>query len=223
MCSFLGGDYLKIKAILERIKNYPLVVDHEIQKYAILIPLLEIKGEIHLLFEVRAHHLHHQPGDVCFPGGRVEKEDSNEKESAIRETMEELCTPRNNISNVYPLTFFSPSPKRKIYTFVGQLIDPNKIFLDPNEVDEIFTVPLEYFLETEPEVFKVTLQAKPEKNFPYHLIVGGEAYDWGDETIDQYFYQYKDRVIWGLTAKILRQFINVLHKESADRTNDHSR
>lgn len=48
-------------------------------KYAVLLPLLEKEDGIHVLFEERSHKLRRQPGDICFPGGRIDKQDSNEQ------------------------------------------------------------------------------------------------------------------------------------------------
>jgi peroxisomal coenzyme A diphosphatase NUDT7 len=54
---------------------------------------------------------------------------------------------------------------------------------------------------------------KPDKNFPLELIVGGEDYNWRTSKIDEYFYQYEDKVIWGLTAKILSHFIELIKED----------
>src|SRR5699024_478299 len=114
-----------------------------------------------------------------------------------------------HILHVHPLQQMLPSPERKIYTFIGEIraetINPN-----PTEVADVFTVPLHYFLNTEPKTYEVTLEARPEKDFPFHLIVGGENYDWTHGKIDQHFYEYEGKVIWGLTAKIILDFIRSL-------------
>ena len=60
--------------------------------YAVLVPLVEQNGELCLLYEVRARTLRRQPGEVCFPGGLMEKGESPE-DCALRETWEELAIP----------------------------------------------------------------------------------------------------------------------------------
>jgi len=198
--------------VLNKLKNHrPTLYNEEnIKKYAVLLPLLEKNNETHLLFEVRSLNLRSQPGDVCFPGGGVEKNDTNEQHSAIRETAEELGISQANIYDVYPLDIMIPTPERMIYPFVGRL--ENGINLSPNkaEVAETFTIPLNYFLQTKPKKYNVTLEAIPENNFPYHLIVGGKNYNWRARKVNQYFYIYEDKVIWGLTAKIILNFISLL-------------
>ena len=62
-------------------------------QYSVLVPLVEREGGLSLLYEVRAGSLRRQPGEVCFPGGRLEGAESPE-ECALRETWEELGIPR---------------------------------------------------------------------------------------------------------------------------------
>ena len=64
-------------------------------EYAVLCPLLEQPDGVHLLFEVRAAQLR-QGGEVCFPGGRLESQETP-AECALRETEEELSIPRSQI------------------------------------------------------------------------------------------------------------------------------
>ena len=68
-----------------------------ITKYAVLLPLVKKEDGIHILFEERALTLNRQPGDICFPGGKVDFEDVNEEYTAIRETIEELGLKRDDI------------------------------------------------------------------------------------------------------------------------------
>jgi len=203
---------LDIDNIIQQVKNYEatLLNEKQIQNYAVLLPLLEKNGETHLLFEVRSMQMRSQPGDVCFPGGKVEKTDKDEKHGALRETSEELGIPIKQISDVYPLDVMALSLDRIIYPFIGKL--PPHIELQPNkhEVAEIFTIPVNFLLENKPKKYKVTLKAIPEEDFPYHLIVGGKDYDWSHRTIYQYFYTYGEYVIWGLTAKIILNFLHIL-------------
>lgn len=179
---------------------------------AVLLPLLNIQDETHVLFEVRSMQMRSQPGDICLPGGRIDKTDKSPKETAIRETMEELGISASNIEAVTPLDYIVNDSGRIIYPFVGKLLNYEQIKLNEAEVSEVFTVPLSYFLETEPEVYKVHFQVNPEKDFPFDLIVGGKDYKWNTGHIDELFYQYNGKVIWGLTAKILTHFVHLLKK-----------
>lgn len=203
---------MKPESILAKVKTRtPSILGSEnFSKYAILLPLIEKKGEIHVLFEVRSYELRRQPGEICFPGGRIDAEDKTEEETAIRETIEELGVKREDISNVSPLDYMVSPFGMMVYTYAG-FIDPSAEFaLNPPEVDSVFTVPLPFFLETKPKVYRINFDIQPEENFPYNLIAGGENYDWRTRTLDEYFYIYEDKVIWGLTARILSHFIEII-------------
>lgn len=68
----------------------------KIRRAAVLVPLIQKGGEYHVVFEVRAGSLKTQPGEICFPGGAVER-DETPKQAAIREAMEELLISRRQI------------------------------------------------------------------------------------------------------------------------------
>ena len=69
--------------------------------FAVLIPLIKKEDGYHVLFEVRARHLNKQPGEVCFPGGKVEPGETT-YEAAVRETTEELFIQREHIESSGP-------------------------------------------------------------------------------------------------------------------------
>jgi coenzyme A diphosphatase NUDT7 len=179
-------------------------------KYAVMLPLIQKDDGIHVLFEVRSLELRRQPGEICFPGGRIDPQDLDEKAAAIRETMEELGIEREGITGVFPLDFMISAFGMMIYPFVGFLNSPESIRPNLAEVGEIFTVPLTYFLKTDPEIYHINFKVEPEENFPFDLVIGGENYNWRTRALDEYFYTYEEKAIWGLTAKILSHFIDIL-------------
>ncbi len=180
------------------------------RKYGVLVPLVEINEEIHLLFEIRAKHLRSQPGDICFPGGKMDAEDPDPKACALRETEEELGLGRTVIQSVYPLDYLVSESGRMIYPFIGYVTDLDSLNMNHNEVADIFTVPLAFFQQTEPEQYQVKLKVQPEEDFPYDLIYNGEDYNWHTRRITESFYQYGEHAIWGLTAKIILHFLQLL-------------
>ncbi|WP_379968127.1 NUDIX hydrolase [Ectobacillus sp. sgz5001026] len=182
-------------------------------KFAILLPLIEINGCAHVLFEVRAHDLRRQPGEICFPGGKIEETDINECDTAIRETIEELGVQRESIQNVIPLDYIPSFFGSIMYPFVGVLKDYEQINYNLSEVAEVFTVPLSYFQDTPPDSYTISFNVEPEQGFPFHLINNGENYNWQTREVREYFYFYKDKVIWGLTARILKHFMDITGKD----------
>ena len=89
----------------------------------------------------------------------------------------------------------------------------NKNAYNADEVAEIFTVPLKFFMETEPAAYVNTVRLLPPDNFPYEQIPGGRNYHWRDGHKKVYFYYYKDWIIWGLTAYVLRGVMRTLKAE----------
>ncbi|WP_217586118.1 NUDIX hydrolase [Lentibacillus saliphilus] len=197
--------------IIQRLLYHtPTILGQEdYREYGILIPITNVDGEAHLLFEVRALNMRSQPGDVCFPGGRLEKIDANAQACAVRETCEELGISASHIKHVQALGYFI-SEGRMIHLFTGFVQDLSVIRPNQAEVDHVFTVPLTFFQETIPDLYQVAFEPIPEKNFPFDLIQGGENYNWHKRHLDELFYQYEDRVIWGLTAYIVTRFMKII-------------
>lgn len=182
-------------------------------RFSVLLPLIEKNGEVHILFEVRASHLRRQPDEVCFPGGKMDKGDRDERHCAIRETTEELGIAEEDIQQVVPLDYLVSAYGTIIYPFAGFIKNPNSIKPNEDEVGEIFTVPLSFFKETKPDIYKIHYHVQPEDGFPFELIVGGENYKWQTRHMEESFYHYDGKVIWGLTARILRHFLDVVEEK----------
>lgn len=180
-----------------------------LMKAAVLIPLVQVEGNTHILFEIRSSHLKRQPGEICFPGGKVEEGDSSEEETALRETGEELGLGLHDIELIDGLGILIPPYSSSIYSFVGKIKDYEKI--NPNEeVSEVFTVPLHFLLNYEPEIHYIRVNIHPEDDFPFDLIPDGREYKWRNVRLPEFFYRYEDKIIWGLTARILHEFIKLI-------------
>ncbi|THE11060.1 CoA pyrophosphatase [Bacillus timonensis] len=205
---------MEIDKIVNVVKNRtPSILGlGDFKRFSILLPLLKKDNEVHILFEVRSSQLRRQPGEICFPGGKMDSSDKDEKHTAIRETMEELGIKESAITDVSPLDFFVSPFGTIIYPFVGLINNPDEIHPNPGEVGEVFTVPLSFFQANPPQIFKVNFHVEPEENFPFNDIIGGENYKWQVRGMDECFYYYEDRVIWGLTAGILKHFLEVIEK-----------
>lgn len=194
----------KIKAKVQEIKPMPVDVKN---RFSVMIPLIKRDGEIHLIFEERAFTLRNQPGEISFPGGRIEKNETP-WDAALRETCEELLIEENDLE-IYSEGDFLVNPYAAIiYTFIGEIkkdffeISPSKA-----EVESIFTVPLSFFMETEPKSYTINLKVNRSEDFPYHLIPNSENYKFKRGKEEVLFYDYKGQIIWGFTAKMARRFV----------------
>ncbi|HMA60291.1 MAG TPA: NUDIX domain-containing protein, partial [Halanaerobiales bacterium] len=74
--------------IKKRIKNSQIKPLGVKAKYAVLVPMLRLEDKLHLIYEIRSEEIGTQPGEVSFPGGRIE-EGETAREAAVRETEEE--------------------------------------------------------------------------------------------------------------------------------------
>lgn len=178
--------------------------------FSVLLPLIQKEGELHIVFEVRSLNMRRQPGEVCFPGGMADEEDAHLRDTAIREMCEELGTTPEEVTDMWKFgTLLSPFGPR-IHAFVG-ILDREEDFIEnPDEVEESFTVPLSFFLGNDPVIHYIDISVRPRDGFPYGDIANGQTYEWQTIPYEENFYYYEDKVIWGLTAQILKDFVRTL-------------
>jgi len=179
---------------------------------AVLIPIFMTENGPEVLFCKRSMSLKHQPGDICFPGGRREGHEKG-LETALRETEEEIGIPANNVDVLGRTDFVVTTYAAIITPFVGIIknMTPNDVSLNPDEVEETFTIPLKYFMQTKPEEHYVNIYFDIPEDFPFDDIVGGKNYSWKKIRQPELFYYYKDYVIWGFTARIVNNLCQILN------------
>lgn len=181
------------------------------QYYAVLVPLVEKDGELHILYEVRAESLKRQPGEVCFPGGRIENNESAE-ECAVRETSEELNVKKSDIRIIAQMDFLHTYSNFTLYSLLG-VIDyevVSKAKVNPDEVKETFLVPVSFFAKNEPDMYYFDVLPNIGPDFPYDKINLKDGYNWrkGKSTVP--IYRYGDRAIWGMTARITNHLMDLV-------------
>lgn len=179
--------------------------------YSVLIPLIYINDRWEIIYELRAKDMKAQPGEISFPGGRLENGESF-KEAAIRESVEELGIGEENIEVIGEIDFLVSYANFTIHCFVGLIkdVELKDMNLNKDEVDHIFTVPVDFFLESEPLMHELALVTEESDSFPYELIPKGRKYNFREGKHQVHFYQYNNYVIWGFTAKMTKQFIEIL-------------
>jgi 8-oxo-dGTP pyrophosphatase MutT (NUDIX family) len=194
--------------IIDIFSNRKGKVIGEYKRSAVMIFLMEDAEELQIVFEVRSRRLRRQPGDICLPGGRVEKGEQP-METAVRESMEELMISSESFSVIGEMDFLVSPYNSIIYPFISTL-DTQKIQPNPDEVERILKVPLKFFMETEPELHEVDIVQSPKPDFPYGLINNGVDYKFTNGVFPEYFYVYEGNVIWGFTALIVKRFIDII-------------
>ena len=180
------------------------------RSYAVLVPLVEREGELCLLYEVRASTLRRQPGEVCFPGGRMEPGETPET-CALRETWEELSIPQSRVKLLGRLDFIAHRANFLMWPVLG-VVDSGALETmrpSPAEVDEVFFVPVSHFLEHPPIEYTYELVPTPAVNFPYEVIGIPRDYKWQNGQENVPVYPWEGHAIWGLTGRITRNLIQI--------------
>lgn len=192
---------------------------------AVLIPILAIDDDEFILFEKRSAAVR-QPGEVSFPGGHFDKKyDVDFLATAIRETTEELGIASEKINVLGKLGTLVAPMGVIVETYVG-LLDVqniNELYIDQNEVERIFLIPLKHFLNTEPEQFNIRLEIHPSTVFKdgekKELLPVKElglpekySYPWKTEKYRVLVYRNNEEVIWGITAELIYELSKKINK-----------
>jgi len=183
---------------------------------AILVPVLFIDDDCHLLFQKRAPTIR-QGSEICFPGGRFDPElDRGFADTALRETEEELGLSRDRVRLTGRLDTVVTPRAVIVECFVGilDIADLEDLRPDPGEVEEVFTIPLAWFVATKPEIYHNRIEIQPsyfdaEGNehilLPVDMLGLPPRYkerrsEWTHEVA---VYRHRRCTIWGLTAAII--------------------
>ncbi len=192
---------------------------------AVFVPFILIENQYHLLFQKRSENIR-QGGDVCFPGGGFDKmHDKTHEDTAIRETCEELGITSNLIKVDGKMDKLIAGFGAIVEIFVGKIdikhLDELKI--NHEEVKEVFTLPLSYFMNHTPTQYHLKIEVKPhdiddngEKQvyLPAKKLGLPKQYwqPWSGRLHPIYAYETPHGLIWGLTATITRKITEFYQK-----------
>jgi len=116
---------------------------------AVLVPLINRPDGLTVLLTRRTDHLHHHPGQISFPGGRVEAEDEGPVHTALRETEEEVGLHPRHVELLGELPLYRTGTGFQVTPVVGLVHPPFELTLDAFEVAEVFEVPLAFLIDRE--------------------------------------------------------------------------
>ncbi len=209
-----GKNMINLNDIKNKLQNRKLSTVGKHKFFSVLVPLVEIDGELNVLYEVRSKTIPSQPGEVCFPGGAIEKGESP-KQAAIRETCEEIGVCEKDIEIIAQGDRLISQANFTMYSYIGTITKEayDNMKLNEAEVGEVFTVPLEWLLKAEPEVHIVDLVQFNRENFPFEKANITPDYNWRRSYADVPIYNYEDKAIWGLTGRITRNLMQILKGE----------
>ena len=141
-----------------------------------------------LIYTQRSNHLSSHSGEVSFPGGKADEEDASLFETALRESNEEMSLQSKDVTELGKLDYLISRHKIEVNPFVASVDQPQD--LQPNEeIQEIFTVPLSFLLDA---------------NNMERQRIERQGGVWLVPT-----WNLKNQKIWGLTAMITVNFLNV--------------
>ena len=150
---------------------------------AVLMVLHKQKQQWQLLLTTRAAHLNSHAGQISFPGGRFEEGDNHLLETAVRETEEEIGLSRKHFQVISQLEEQSTTTGYRIIPYIAFTDVLPKLTIDSGEVDDAFSVPLEYLIETKNQQL--------------------ESAFYQGETRYYYKINWQDKIIWGATARMI--------------------
>lgn len=150
---------------------------------AVLVPLVNRTDGLTVLLTQRSDSLPDHPGQISFPGGRVEPDDASVEAAALRETHEEIGLPPDRVSVLGRLAQYQTVTGFTVTPVVGWIEPPFPIATDPVEVADVFEVPLAFLLD----------RANQQRHF--RML--------GEVRRDYFAIPYAERYIWGATAAML--------------------
>lgn len=159
----------------------------------VLVPFLQIEGSWHILFTRRTDTLVEHSGQVAFPGGRAELEDRSLEETALREAREEIGLDPGSVQILGRLDSFVTITNYILTPVVGRIPWPFPIRLEKEEVQRVFTIPLDWLADPSNHDVRARLLPAPLPSLP---VI--------------YFHPYDGETLWGVSAQVTVNLLELL-------------
>ena len=170
--------------------NPGMTVPADRRPAAVLVPIVAREEGLSLLLTKRSETLSVHKGQVSFPGGRVEDQDQDIVDTALRETEEEIGLTRDKVEILGRLDTYVTRTGFEVVPIVGLVTPPFELKIDPVEVDEAFEVPLSFVLD--------------HGNHQRH------SREWQNTKRFFWVLPYRHYYIWGATAGMLVNLADVM-------------
>jgi 8-oxo-dGTP pyrophosphatase MutT (NUDIX family) len=160
---------------------------------AVLIPLVRWKGEWRLLFTRRTERVEHHKGQVSFPGGGCDPEETMPEATALREAREEIGLKPEDVRLLGRMNDYLTITRYRVTPVVGIIPWPYQFHLEAAEVDRLFTMPLTWLAD---RLNWDDRPATPDGILrPFPVII---------------YHPYDGEILWGATARMTHNFLKVL-------------
>lgn len=216
-----------INSIINAFKNYRNDINGKEEYFntSVMVLLTEIEGETHILFEKRNPNIR-QGNEICLPGGMIEPNENAEL-AALRETSEELGIDITDINLICQLDTSLAPMGVSVEAFLGKLnsnVQISNLNVNKDEVSQIFTLPISYFIDNKPEEYGVYINVQRKYTdkklgreidlLPVEELGLPDRYqnEWGGFKHKVFLYKTDYGIIWGITARIINNFINTYSK-----------
>ena len=179
------GDHILNPDIVTQVETFKL------RDAAVLVPVIDDGDDAHVIFTQRTATLRKHSGQIAFPGGKIDSIDGSAEKAAIRETEEEIGIDGSFVETVARLPNYFASTGFRITPVLAVVQRGFELKLNPAEVDDVFEVPLSFLMN-------------PANHSRDRRVLDG---------LERHFYRmpYESRMIWGITAGIVRTLYERLY------------